>query len=141
MWRGTPSVMARREWRFEPRPEQLPHARAVLRKWLDARGIPQSVKADALLIASELVANGVLHDGAGPITMRAEATEDNLRLEVVTIDVAAGKTSERFRDAVEGGHGLRIVKALTRDFAIHQEGRVRTVSCSLCATPPERQGR
>ena len=85
--------------------------------------------------------NGVVHDGAGLITMRAEATEDNLRLEVVTTDVAAGKTSERFREAVEGGHGLRLVKALTRDFAIHQEGRVRTVSCSLCATPPERQGR
>src|SRR4030081_646280 len=133
--------MARREGRVDPRPAQVPHAGAVLRKWLDARGTPQSVTADALLIASELVTNGVVHDGAGPITMRAEAIEDNVRLEVVTIDVAAGKTSERFREAVEGGHGLRIVKALTRDFAIHQEGRVRTVSCSLCATRPERQGR
>jgi anti-sigma regulatory factor (Ser/Thr protein kinase) len=132
--------MARREWRFEPSPEELPHARAVLRSWLSAQGVPQSVTSDVLLIASELVTNGVVHDGAGPITMRAEAIEDNVRLEVVTIDVAAGTNAERSREAAEGGHGLRIVKGLTRDFAIHQEGPVRTVSCSLYAPRPERQG-
>jgi anti-sigma regulatory factor (Ser/Thr protein kinase) len=133
-------VMVRREWRFEPSPEELPHARAVLRNWLTAQGVPQSVTSDVLLIASELVTNGVVHDGAGPITVRAEATEDNVRLEVVTIDVAAGKNAERSREAAEGGHGLRIVMGLTRDFAIHQEGRVRTVSCSVCAPRPERWG-
>jgi len=132
--------MVRREWRFEPSPEELPRARAVLRRWLTAPGVPQSVHGHLPLIASELVTNGVVHDGAGPITVRAEATEDNVRLEVVTIDVAAGKNAERPREAAEGGHGLRIVKGLTQDFAIHQEGRVRTVSCSLSAPRPEHQG-
>jgi len=103
VWRGTSPVMARREWRFEPRAEQLPHARAVLRKWLDARGIPQSVTTDALLIASELVTNGVVHDGAGLITMRAEATEDNLRLEVVTTDALAEKAVQAIITAAQTG--------------------------------------
>jgi len=130
--------MPRGEWRFESRPDQLPRARAALRAWLQAHRVPEEVATDALLVATELVTNGIVH-GGGAITVRAEATDDDVLLEVVTLDLAADEHPWLdVRTGIDGGRGLRIVRALTRNLAIRCEGPVRTVSCSLPGPPGAR---
>jgi anti-sigma regulatory factor (Ser/Thr protein kinase) len=124
--------MARVEWRFEPRLDQLRVARAALRAWFEARGLSRELTSDAVLVISELVTNGVIHNGHGPITVRAEDREAGIMLEVITVDHPTGQApSWPRRDPAEGGHGLHIVEALTEDYAVSRDGPRRTVSCRL----------
>jgi anti-sigma B factor antagonist len=61
------------ERRFPPQPAELPAARAALRAWLRDVGVDGvNATADVLVVASELVTNGVFHDGGDLITLRAD---------------------------------------------------------------------
>jgi anti-sigma regulatory factor (Ser/Thr protein kinase) len=133
---------ASEEWRFEPRLDQLRVARSLLGSWLGGLGIAESLLSDAVLVVSELVTNGVVHDGGGPISLRAQVSGDDVRLEVITLERPDGHRPPpeiaRIRDAGEGGQGLRIVNALTSDFSVRLDGQQRHVSCRLNALTADR---
>ncbi|HWD07749.1 MAG TPA: ATP-binding protein [Actinomycetota bacterium] len=127
------------EWHFDPSPGQLPAARHTLRDWLYGIGFTGKAAEDAILVASELISNGVLHDGGGEIVLRAELEPGQLCLEVVTIDHPPGARPpwlELLRDPLEGGLGLQIVEALTCHLAIDTDGASRRVSCAFPVKVP-----
>ncbi|MGH2719017.1 MAG: ATP-binding protein [Actinomycetota bacterium] len=136
----TTKLTAGAAWRFDPSPDQLPAARHALRAWLDSAGFAPEVAEDAVLVAAELIGNGVLHDGGGPITVRAAREPGQLRIEVLTIDhpfVFPPPWLERLRSPFhdEGGLGLKIVEALTCHLAIDRHDGARRVSCALPVEP------
>ena len=133
------------EWRFDPSPDQLPAARHRLRSWLDDAGVAREVTDDAVLVAAELISNGVLHDGGGAITVRTGIEPGQLRLEVITLDHPADAQPpwlQQLRDPAkdEGGLGMRIVEALTCQLALdHTEG-IRRVACAFAVAPDPQRG-
>lgn len=137
-------LMSTAEWRFDPSPDQLPAARRRLRNWLDDAGFARDVTDDAVLVAAELISNGVLHDGGGAITVRTGIEPGQLRLEVITLDHpvdAQPPWLQRLRDPAkdEGGLGMRIVEALTCQLAIdHTEG-IRRVACAFPVSPDRQE--
>lgn len=76
---------------------------------------------DLSLVVSELVSNAVVH-GRGAITLRAHEVEDGVRVEV--IDEGAERSDEicaqAHSETAEGGRGLQIVEALSRDWGAHE---------------------
>ena len=103
--------------RFPGRPEQVREVRAGLRAYL--AGCPRA--DDAILIASELAANAVLHShSAGQsFTVRAEVLRDGIWIEVEDL---GGPWLCRRQD---GHHGLGIVTELTADWGIQTSGGCR----------------
>lgn len=133
------NLTSRGEWQFDPSPGQLPAARHTLRDWLCGAGFTGRAAEDAILVASELISNGVLHDGGGAIVLRAELEPGQLCLEVVTVDHPPGDRPpwlELLRDPLEGGLGLHIVEALTSHLAIDTDGASRRVSCAFPVKDP-----
>jgi serine phosphatase RsbU (regulator of sigma subunit)/anti-sigma regulatory factor (Ser/Thr protein kinase) len=66
-------------------PEALAEIRNSLRAWLDEEGIPNSVVADAVLAASEAVANAVEHaypSTDGIVVISASVVDEQLRVSV-----------------------------------------------------------
>jgi anti-sigma regulatory factor (Ser/Thr protein kinase) len=128
------SALTEAVWHFAPTPDQLPGARGAIRGWLDGLSVAPEVAGDAILVASELITNGVLHDGGGLITVRAAFGPGRINLEVHTMDHGDDQQPvwlQNLRDPFEGGFGMRIITALSSDFTVHSgEGR-RTVWCSL----------
>jgi len=64
----------------------------------------------ARLLATELVNNAVLH-GQGQITMKAQADDRQLRIEVIDDGTGFERRVRRAGFEGVGGHGLRIVEA------------------------------
>jgi anti-sigma regulatory factor (Ser/Thr protein kinase) len=92
---------------YPAEPGQVRHARAALAGWLD--GCPQA--DEAILIASELAANSVLHSSSrdqGAFTLRAEIRPDRFRIEV---EDAGGPWRDGLRDDSRP-HGLDVVAAI-----------------------------
>jgi anti-sigma regulatory factor (Ser/Thr protein kinase) len=92
--------------------------------FLDERGLGEA-KQDALVIASELVTNAIVH-GAEPIVLEVMVLEHGLRLEVCDGD--NGSSVVAVRDACEGvttGRGLKIVDALAHRWGVegHRGGK------------------
>jgi hypothetical protein len=64
------------ERKFRPVLGELPGARGALRAWLHDVGVDgDDATADVLVVTSELVTNGVFHDGGDLITVRADKVE------------------------------------------------------------------
>jgi anti-sigma regulatory factor (Ser/Thr protein kinase) len=85
-----------------------------------------------MLIATELVTNGVLHDGGDQVGFRAWRGTDSLSMEVRTIDHPGPPPSQlRDADPVERGRGMLLIDALADDYSIHIAGAERTVVCRL----------
>ncbi|NYI03379.1 ATP-binding protein [Allostreptomyces psammosilenae] len=96
-------------WRLRNEPASVTLARrltaAALTHWR------VTAPADALLVVSELVGNGVLH-GAGDVTLRLHRDADLLRIAVT--DTGSGTPAPRYPDPHEtNGRGLVIVDELT----------------------------
>jgi serine/threonine-protein kinase RsbW len=94
---------------FHGEPGQVGRVRDGLRAYL--AGCPRT--DDAILIASELAANAVLHSrsAGGTITVRAEILRDHIHLEVEDL---GGPWLVRQRD--DRPHGLDLVTALAADW-------------------------
>ena len=112
-------------------------ARAVLRAWLRGTDIPQQTASDVLLVAKDLFGNPVMHDGGDEITVCAAAHGKDVSLHVVTVDVGqANLCGRRAPHSRPGGRQWPSHReGLDQGFAVRREGHVRTVSCSLGASP------
>jgi anti-sigma regulatory factor (Ser/Thr protein kinase) len=122
------------ERRFPPQPAELPAARAALRSWLHDVGVDgEDATADVLVVTSELVTNGVFHDGGDLITLRAERQDRDVSIAVTTVDHARGRhpTYRDVEDSAEGGRGLEIVQALSHDYSVVRHDNERVTECQV----------
>jgi serine/threonine-protein kinase RsbW len=102
-------------------------ARIVLRHWLRGHA-PPPVVDDAVLVASELVANGVRHAGVTPddaIRLGIELARDRVRIEVEDPGSAGAVAPRRPDFANGGGFGLNIVLALAARWGVLRDRTTR----------------
>ncbi|MEW2162839.1 ATP-binding protein [Streptomyces sp. NPDC007084] len=94
--------------------------RALATRSADGSRIDEHALGDALLVASELVSNAMLH-GGGVTAFEVTPTEREVRLSVSDRSdqqpAAAGRFDDTGRMRV-GGHGWMIVCTLARDVAV-----------------------
>lgn len=119
------------EHRLAARDEDVPVARHALQRWLESSHVEPEAMYDVLVVASELVTNGVLHGGGRSITLRAWQEPGFLGLEVSTVERPAGDGAIDLRDPVEAGRGLAIVGGLAEQFRVELQGLLRVVSCHV----------
>jgi anti-sigma regulatory factor (Ser/Thr protein kinase) len=113
----------------------LPHVRRAPREardhlevFLDARGVNDDVKQHALVIASELVTNAVVH-ASEPIMLQVGVRDGALRVEVCDGDdraaFVAPQREGREDWAVMTGRGLAIVESLAKRWGVrsHRGGK------------------
>lgn len=126
------------ERQFAPQPDELPPARAALRAWLHEVGVEgEDATADVLIVSSELVTNGVYHDGGDLITLRAEKQDRDVSIEVTTVDHLPGRrpTYRDVEDSVDGGRGLAIVRALSHGYRVARHDQERVTTCLVPTRP------
>lgn len=119
---------------FPPQPAEIAPARAALRAWLRNAGVEgEDSTADVLIVTSELVTNGVFHDGGGLITLRADRQDCDVSIEVTTVDHLPGQhpTYRDVEDSADGGRGLEIVRALSHGYRVLREGHERVTECRV----------
>ncbi len=112
---------------YPAEPQQVGIARAALAGWLD--GGPQD---EAILVASEFATNAVVHSASrhwGAFTVRAEAGQDRLRIEV---EDAGGPWRDGPRDDGRP-HGFDVVAAIagTGNWGIDGDDRGRVAWARL----------
>jgi anti-sigma regulatory factor (Ser/Thr protein kinase) len=125
------------ERKFCPDPAELPPARAALRAWLHDVGVDgENATANVLVVTSELVTNGVFHDGGGLITVRAHKQDCDVSIEVTTVDHLPGRhpTYRDVEDSVERGRGLEIVHALSHGYSVLSHDHERVTACQVSTT-------
>jgi anti-sigma regulatory factor (Ser/Thr protein kinase) len=83
-------------------------ARRALEPAIEA--LPKSRRADARLLATELVANAFRH-GAPPISLTVEIARAHLRVEVA--DAGGGRPQRRPDPGADGGWGLLLVESVS----------------------------
>jgi anti-sigma regulatory factor (Ser/Thr protein kinase) len=128
------------ERKFPPQPAELPPARAALKAWLHDVGVDgEDATADVLVVASELVTNGVFHDGGDPITLRADRQDRDVSIEVTTVDHLPGQhpTYRDVEDSAEGGRGLEIVHALSHGYSVLRHDNERVTECRVTTSDDE----
>jgi anti-sigma regulatory factor (Ser/Thr protein kinase) len=121
-----------------PQPDALPGVRAALRAWLQEVGVDdEDTAADVLLITSELVTNGVFHDGGDLITLRADRRACDVSIEVTTVDHLPGHhpTYRDVEDSAQGGRGLAIVRALSSGYSVARRNHERVTTCRVMTNP------
>jgi Anti-sigma regulatory factor (Ser/Thr protein kinase) len=92
--------------------------------------VPDDVRQDAMLVISELVSNAVKHAAPLPegyVRVRCSIDENSLRIEITD-----GGAVTRPNPAVAtvfalGGRGLDIVRTISSDWGVIQDGRLVTV--------------
>jgi anti-sigma regulatory factor (Ser/Thr protein kinase) len=93
-------------------------APSAVREAFDGLDEIDAVRDDAMLIASELVTNAVLHSGCDTqhvIEVRATLSSDRLLISVDDPCVRGESARLRFeKDPARGGFGLRLVQQLAR---------------------------
>jgi anti-sigma regulatory factor (Ser/Thr protein kinase) len=122
------------ERKIPPQPGELPPARAALSAWLQDVGVDgKNATEDVLVVASELVTNGVLHDGGDLITVRADKQDHDVSIEVTTVDHRPGQhpTYRDVEESTEGGHGLEIVHALSHGYSVQRSDNERVTECRV----------
>jgi anti-sigma regulatory factor (Ser/Thr protein kinase) len=122
------------ERHFPPQPDELPGARAALKAWLQQVGVfGEDATADVLIVASELVTNGVYHDGGDLITLRANRQDCHVSIEVTTVDHLPGRrpTYRDVEESAEGGRGLAIVHALSDGYRVARHDHARVTTCRV----------
>lgn len=122
------------ERRFPPEPAELPPTRAALREWLHGVGVDgEDATADVLVVTSELVTNGIYHDGGDLITVRAGRQDCAVSIEVTTVDHLPGRhpTYRDVEDSSEGGRGLAIVRAFSHGYRVARQDDERVTTCRV----------
>jgi anti-sigma regulatory factor (Ser/Thr protein kinase) len=117
-------------------------ARIVLRQWLRGHA-PSSVVDDAVLVASELVANSVRHADLTPedvIRLGIELASDRVRIEVEDPGSTGAVAPRRPDFANGGGFGLNVVLALSARWGVVR-GRTTRVWAELTWSSPPGAGK
>ncbi|MGI8792498.1 MAG: ATP-binding protein [Acidimicrobiales bacterium] len=122
------------ERKFPPAPAEVAPARGALRTWLQTLAdLEEQELDDILVVASELITNGVYHDGGNDITVNVERHLAGVNIAVTTVEHAPGH-EPRYRgivDPLERGRGLDIVRALSDGFSVDMHGDRRSTSCRV----------
>ena len=84
----------------------------------------------AVLVADELVANGLLHAGTG-LHVRICDVDDAVRIEVLDGSVRQPKARAHLPEDAEQGRGLHIVDALARAWGSESRPGGKLVWCEL----------
>jgi anti-sigma regulatory factor (Ser/Thr protein kinase) len=131
--KGKGHAMASIELRLPPITASVPISRRIVSAWLDSIDPSPAMRADALVITSELVTNGVLHDGGEEITLKAAGERSSITIEVVTSDrpISSAAFDRRIADDDETGRGLAIVAALSNAVSTVEAQSRRHVRCHL----------
>src|SRR6516225_8199053 len=95
-------------------------ARHATEAWLTAAGVTGTKATDAVLVMSELVTNGVVHDGGGDIVVWADRTPSAVEIEVVSIPGPDGPR-DRLLPSGETGRGIAIVGAVCQRVTVEQD--------------------
>jgi len=122
------------ERKITPDPAELPAARAALRAWLCDVGIDgEDATADVLVVSSELVTNGVVHDGGDLITLRVDRRDREVSIEVTTVDHLPGRhpTYRDVEESADAGRGLKIVQALCHGYNVIRRDHERITECRI----------
>ena len=118
-----------------PSPRVLPAIRHTVLAWLTGAGYSGVGTDDVLVVVSELVTNGVIHDGDHDIEIGAALDgADGICIEVVTVNCGLGEPrpgTAYMGDRRDGGRGLVIVSALTDNLLIEDQGGRRRVACHV----------
>ena len=106
--------------RLDSRLEASAHARQALREAFAER-LPERTFWDLLTVIGELVTNAVEHGPGSPISMTVTLDADSGLIRGEVVDGGDGSQSiPRIREATErgGGYGLRLVDAMTSEWAV-----------------------
>jgi len=134
---GYGSDMAHLELSVPPIPSSVPASRRKLRAWLDSLPCNEETREDVLVVLSELVTNGVIHDGGAAIAVMATSDASGIVLEVDTADGMSPTSAyhRRIADTSEAGRGLAIVSALADSVTMVAARGRRHVRCHLSPRP------
>jgi serine/threonine-protein kinase RsbW len=107
-----------------------PHAAALARRLVErelAGRMPLDIVADACLLVTELVANGVRHGGATAnrsLHLHLQGSGPGLHVEVFNADHARGRVAPRRPDITGGGGiGLHLVEELASRWGVRDASR------------------
>lgn len=114
------------EWRFEPSPQAAADLRRRVRATLASRRIPYDA---ALLVASELATNAVVHAGTA-LVVGFEVHRTTLRVEVRDGAPTALLAGAAAADA-ESGRGLGIVAACATAWGVTHDATGKVVWAEL----------
>ncbi len=100
--------------------DQLAPVRKAVRRWLDRCALDGDQIQNILVSAGEAVANAIEHghrdDPGGPVSLRATATADRIRL--VVVDSGSWKTP-RPAENPDRGRGLTLMRAFMDHVVVH----------------------
>ncbi|MEU6773677.1 ATP-binding protein [Streptomyces sp. NPDC046759] len=116
---GAPPSHSAAAFDLPARPAAVGTARRVTWDLLTAWGVPDGTRDDAVLVASELVTNALVHTTGERIACRLHGTAGRIRIEVEDQEGGPALPAAR-RPGPEDQHGrgLFLVDALSRDWGV-----------------------
>jgi anti-sigma regulatory factor (Ser/Thr protein kinase) len=117
-----------------PTAEMLSSVRHTVLDWLAGAGYRGERADDVLVVVSELVTNGVIHDGGDDIELYLTKDDNGISIEVVTIGQRSVREARQVRGVTgmaESGRGLIVVDALTDALSIEDNRGRRHVICHV----------
>lgn len=120
---------------LEPEPELIAAVRAWLRDLLEAWEMPEQAD-EALLVASELVSNAVLH-ARTTIQLRVACSDSTVRVEVYDENSRLPTLAPCPADATSG-RGLSLVASLSSGWGIESRDDGKVVWATLGTAPADR---
>ena len=115
-------------------------ARDHVEAFLDAQDLNGDVRQRAMVIASELVTNAVVH-AAEPITLEVAVRDDALRVEVRDGDEHTAVVARPREDrGVMTGRGLMIVEFLAQQWGVRTRLGGKSVWADIDLSPSEHTG-
>lgn len=105
-------------------------ARHALGSELASLGVSDDVRQDAMLVTSELVSNAVKHAAplpGGVVRMTWSIDEDYLRIEITDGGSVTRPNPEVATVFALGGRGLDIVRTISREWGVTQDGEAVSV--------------
>jgi anti-sigma regulatory factor (Ser/Thr protein kinase) len=100
---------------FAAEPRAVSATRRLLAQVFDAAGVDRGRRADALLVASELVANAIRHGSCKDDQIAVEVAVAPRKVRICVRDPARGSATPAPRtldEHAQSGRGLQIVEAL-----------------------------
>ncbi|MGW7404157.1 ATP-binding protein [Streptomyces sp. NPDC054833] len=140
-WPNTPSASALTDvgprsrtitFRLPAVDRAVPVCRSLTRSWLDQQHLTdEDIRHTALLIATELATNAIVHTGSAVISANLQRNKNHLRIQVR--DQGTAMSAKHWHNAPGFGRGLGIVASSARALGTRIE---RDGTRSIWATVP-----